>query len=128
MRVTTLSSHPSKTDRFDQRDFKIYKNLEELVFKAVRGEDVQEVLDKVCDFYGNDFHRDRLALHLKILSVNFPLPSSGLCLRDIKTYILSLPANECNLVSEAVMITILKLLLPWSFLQQMRSANAPSVQ
>ena len=33
------------------------------MFKAVRGEDVQEVLDKVCDFYGNDFHRDRLALH-----------------------------------------------------------------
>ena len=100
------------------------------MFKAVRGEDAQEVSDKVCDFYGNDFDRDCLALHLKFLSVNFPLPSSGLCLRDIKTYILvlSLPANERNLVSEAV--TILKLLLPWyyAYLQQMRSANAPSVQ
>ena len=58
------------------------------MFKAVdlRGEDVQGVFDEVCYFYGNDFDRDRLALHLKIQSVNFPLPSSGLCLRDMKTY------------------------------------------
>ena len=62
----------------------------------------------MCDFYGNDFDRDRLALHLQILSVDFSLPSSGLRLRDIKTYVLSLPANEHNLVSEAV--TLLKLL------------------
>ena len=78
MRLTTMSLHPSKTGSTNVTSSAIYKNLEELMFKAVRGEDVQEVLDKVCDFYGNDFDRDRLVLHLKlkILIVNFPLPSS----------------------------------------------------
>ena len=41
------------------------------MFKAVRGEDAQEVSDKVCDFYGSDFDRDRLALHLKVARTSY---------------------------------------------------------
>ena len=65
------------------------------MFKAVRGEDVQKVLDKVCDFYGNDFDRDRLALHLKILSVNFPRHPGYVYVISTRTYLVC-PQTSAN--------------------------------
>ena len=98
-------------DRFDQQDCKIYQSLEELLLKAIRGEDTKAVLDTVCQFYGEDFDHDRLVLHLEIIRVNLPtdVSSSALCLDDIKKYVLSMSVNERGLIYEVV--TLLKLLL-----------------
>ena len=101
-------------ERFDQRDFKIYKNLEELMLKSVRGEETAEILDQVISFYRDDFDPDQLALHLQILRCNFPpdMLTPSLCLGDIKKYFLSLPVNEHALMSEAVTLFKLLLVLP----------------
>jgi len=40
--------------------------------QAVRGEDTKETLALVCDFYGEDFDRSQLQLHLDTLKATFP--------------------------------------------------------
>ena len=43
--VTSISS------RFDQKGFKFFSSVEQLLFKACRGEDFKDELTKVCEFF-----------------------------------------------------------------------------
>ena len=42
------------TNRFEQSGYQIYRNLEDLLLKACRGQDFETELDFVCDFYTKD--------------------------------------------------------------------------
>ena len=75
------------------------------------GENTQEYLDLVADFYRDDFDTSQLRLHLDILQATFPaqLKSPSLSFHDVKKYIQSLSEAERSLISEVV--TLLKLIL-----------------
>ena len=44
----------SINDRFDQPGYKIYKQLEDLLLKAVRKENIEDCIGAVTSFYHND--------------------------------------------------------------------------
>ena len=54
------------TDRFDQEGFRIYSNVEQLLFKAASGKTYENELSIVCDFYQKDFVRDDLESQLMV--------------------------------------------------------------
>ena len=57
--------------RFDQPGYAVYSSLEALLLKAARKEDFSAELDKVVQFYGEDFNASLLKLHLEMLGTSF---------------------------------------------------------
>ena len=55
------------TKRFDQPGYKVYRNLDDLVLKACRGQEYTEELDFVCSFYKSDVDRQQLQAQLPLL-------------------------------------------------------------
>ena len=55
--------------RFDQMGYNTYKNMQELLLKAIRGEDFEAELNFVCNFYSDDFSKSTLRCQLQILAV-----------------------------------------------------------
>ena len=53
-------------NRFDQPGFKVYSNVEQLLFRACSGETYEEELTFVCKFYGEDLNRRDLETQLQI--------------------------------------------------------------
>ena len=103
----------SVTAWFDQPGFKMYRNLQELLLKALRGEDWEDLLAAVTNFYGEDLHVDQLRLHINILCTTFPAKDrSSVTITNIKDYILQLSEYERQLVSEVVTVVELILVLP----------------
>ena len=60
-------------DRFDQPGFKMYRNLQDLLLKAVKGDDYRECLNHVTSLYHDDLNAQQLQLHLEILHANVRL-------------------------------------------------------
>ena len=54
-------------DRFDQDDFKTYATCEQLVVKAANNDNFEDELQKVKQFYGNDFDTSVLQTQLNTL-------------------------------------------------------------
>ena len=54
-------------DRFDQPGYSTYRNLEELVVKACKGETCDAELDYVCDVYKGDLSKTQLQAQLPLL-------------------------------------------------------------
>ena len=113
-------------DRFDQPDFKSYRQLEELLMCTIRGESTQECFGFVADFYRDDFDSSQLQLHLDILRTTFPgqLKSPALSFRDVRKYVQSLSEAERSLISEAVTLLKLILVLPSTNAVSERSFSA----
>ena len=44
------------SDRFGQPGYRTYRNLQELILKAIRGEDFKSELEFVCNLYGSDLN------------------------------------------------------------------------
>ena len=59
-------------DRFDQKDYHMYVNCEQLLCKAAQGDDYTKELKEVTTFYGCDFQPARLEQHLVTFSSNYP--------------------------------------------------------
>ena len=57
----------SINDRFDQPVYKVYSNVEQLLFKACSGVDYEDKVKFVCEFYGEDVNRQDLDSQLKVL-------------------------------------------------------------
>ena len=55
----------------------------------IQGDQFEEELAFVLQFYGSDFCGDQLKLHLDTLRASFPPPSTA-CLEDVKENLLSL--------------------------------------
>ena len=54
-------------ERFDQPDFTMYANLQELLLKAIRDEPWENELMQVCSIYNGDFERYSLEAQLPLL-------------------------------------------------------------
>ena len=50
--------------RFDQKGFKTFSNVEQLLFKARRGQCLKEELDQVCTVFYDDFNKEDLVAEL----------------------------------------------------------------
>ena len=101
--------------RFDQKGFKIFSNVQQLLFKACSTEQsFNEELDVVCDFFYDDFSKEDLlaqlltlqALHNSIVKDEIPLVDS------IQRALLSLSSIQRILLNSACQLFKLLLVLP----------------
>ena len=95
--------------RFDQKGFKTFSNVEQLLFKACRGQCLKDELDQVCTGFYDDFNKDLVAelstFHeLYQSTVGDVVPSVDTIKTALKTVcrlfqlLLILPCSpECNL-------------------------------
>ena len=94
--------------RFDQPGYRTYQVTENLLLKAVRGEDFTAELESASSFYGNDFSVPTLQVQLETLKTQFE-HKSHITLQDIKKYLKNFNKAELTIYSEIV--TLLKLIL-----------------
>lgn len=102
----------SVLDGFDQPGFRIYRNLQDLLVKAVRGEQWEDCFLVVTPFYSDDLDASQLKFHLETPSATYPNDRSKATVSVIKDYILGLPSNERQLISEVVKVLQLILVMP----------------
>ena len=111
--------------RFDQPGFEMYCNLQDLLPKAVKGDDYKECLNHVTSLYHDDLDAQQLQLHLEILQANFGLvDKTSVTVCDIRDYILSLSPYERDLMSEVVTVLKLIMVLPSTNAVSERSFSA----
>ena len=111
--------------RFEQKGFKMFSRVEQLLLKAAAGDDFSAELRNVCQFFGNDFDEneleaDLLTLHQLYKSCTDEVPS----LQSVKAAISSLSAAEQKLISSACRLFQLLLILPASNSTSERSFSA----
>ena len=99
-------------DRFDQPGYRSYRNLEDLLLKAVRNEDYKECFSFVSSFYKDDINAAQLRVHLSILQANFKGERPSATIFDVKEFILSLTSQERLLLSEVCTVLKLVFVLP----------------
>ena len=61
----------SITQRFQQKGYEMYRNLQDVIVKACNGESFVKELPVICDFYGSDLSKPDLEVQLQTLSVHF---------------------------------------------------------
>ena len=112
--------------RFDQKGFKTFCNVEQLLFKACRGLCFNEELDVVCNFFYDDFNREDLAAELLTFhklyqsALKDELPSVD----NIKTALLTLSAPQRMLLNTVCKLFQLLLILPATNATSERSFSA----
>lgn len=114
--------------RFDQKGFKIFSNVEQLLLKACNCEGLcfNEELDVVCKFFYNDFNRDDLVSELLTLRklyqsiVQDEVPSVD----SIKTALLTLSTAQRMLLNTVCKLFQLLLILPATNATSERSFSA----
>lgn len=90
----------SINDRFDQPGHRIYRELENLLLKAVQKEDFEDCLT-VKSFYHSDINAAQLRLHLNILACNFPDNNHAfVSVMDIKECVQKMSPSERQLIAE----------------------------
>ena len=88
----------------------MYRNLQDLLLKAVKGDDYRECLNHATALHHDDLDAQPLQLYLESLQANFGLvDKTFVTVCDIRDCILSLSPYERELMSEVV--TILKLIM-----------------
>ena len=98
--------------RFDQPGYKVYRNLQQLLVKAANKEDFHtgRELEKVTDFYGQDFATRQLDCQLDILSTS--IPGSQHDVVSVLDYLKTLPEPQKVLLSEVYKLAKLVLVMP----------------
>ena len=94
--------------RFDQPGYRMYQHLESLLLKTSNGDNFDEDLKEVTQFYCEDLEVSMLHVQLQTLATYFK-DESEVALQDIITYFKELSPSECHIYSEV--LTILNLIL-----------------
>ncbi|XP_033123564.1 zinc finger MYM-type protein 1-like [Anneissia japonica] len=100
--------------RFDQKGFKTFSKVEQLLFKACVGECFSHELDEVCTFFYDDFDKDELKAELITLhqlydsTVGKEAPS----INNIRKTMLTLSSSQMMLIKTASRLFQLLLILP----------------
>ena len=116
----------SITDRFDQPGFKVYSNVEQLLFKACTGDNYQKELDAVCTFYKGDLEQHELLAQLEVLKTLYIEKAEGdkpsvACLRKI---LCSLSPAQRSLIDVVCRAFQLLLIMPATNATSERSFSA----
>ena len=99
-------------ERFAQEGFETYKQLENLILKAARGQDYSQELEFVTDFYGTDFSKDSLKSQLETFGAAFRSDSESnteITFQTILKFFKEKSPEIMSLLSEVK--TLLKLIL-----------------
>ena len=98
---------------FDQPDYRIYVNLEELILKALNKEEFSKEQEAATDFYDGDFERFNLGSQLQLLHENglkFKEQNhKRFTIQDVIMLMQKLPRAHKNLIPEV--LTLMKLIL-----------------
>lgn len=98
-------------DQFDQQDYKMYVNCEQLLLKAACGRDFTDEFHSVTNFFGSDFIPQELQTHLNTLTQNMSCEGSVL-VSDVLMYLQSLSLSQQKQVSQVVKLAKLILVMP----------------
>ena len=88
----------------------MYRNVQDLLLKAVNNEDCHIEFDFVTIFYGSDFHREILKTQLTVLSSNFK--DRNAMLSDVIKFFKALSPAQRDLLSEVCTLLRLMLVMP----------------
>ena len=86
-------------DRFDQKDYKVYATLQDVLLKAVKKESFDAELDAVPSFYASDFDPSLLKTQLATFSADFP-QITDLNFNDVHKYLQGLHSGMRTLLSQ----------------------------
>jgi hypothetical protein len=113
------------TDRFDQEDFAVYLDTEQLLLKRVRGEDYQREVKLVSEFYRGDIHEANLQCQLRQFAIIFECDGKKeeAVLSDVLLYMREMTSRERLLLSEVVKVLKLVLVMPATNSTSERSFN-----
>ena len=111
----------SINEHFDQPGYGLYSNLEQLLLKAVRHDNYEELIS-VSNLYEHDLHIEDLKIQLTTLSVQ--LSDSHPSLSDILKYIQTLDKPAHKIYSEIITLIKLLLIVPASNATSERSFSA----
>ncbi|XP_071522625.1 LOW QUALITY PROTEIN: uncharacterized protein Atac2 [Panulirus ornatus] len=98
-------------DQFDQQDYKMYVNCEQLLLKAACGRDFTDEFHSVTNFFGSDFIPQELQTHLNTLTQTMSCEGSVL-VSDVLMYLQSLSLSQQKQVSQVVKLAKLILVMP----------------
>ena len=113
-------------NRFDQKGFKTFSNVEQLLFKTYKGQCFNKEPDLVCNFFYNDFNKEDLVAELStfynlyLSAVEDQIPSVS----NIKTALLTLSKNQQMLLSSVCRLFQLLTILPATKVTSERSFSA----
>ena len=99
------------SQRFDQPGYQNYKFLQELLVKAVKGEEYLSELKFLCDFYGEDICESRLSVQLEALASTLK-DQEGTSLSDIIAFFRNSSSAQKAFLSEVGNILKLLLMMP----------------
>ena len=113
------------SERFDQPGYRTYRNMQDLITKACRGEPYEDELEYACDFYGDDLPRLQLQTQLPLLRHLFQeTAAANVTFHDIVRVLGTLSAAQ-RLAFSAVWICMkLLLIMPATNATSERSFSA----
>jgi len=91
--------------RFDQPGYNTYKNLQELLFKVIKGDNFESELQYVSQFYQDDINSANLQIQLQILTHDCPREEYT-SIFDIRNYMKSLSPAKKQLMAEVCSVKI----------------------
>ena len=112
-------------NRFQQKDYKTYSTLEQLIIKAATKKDHLQEPNEVVSFYASDFSKSELETQLELLG-QMKIAVSGRHLQfcDIHKCFQSLPPAQLSLLSQVSLLVKLIALMPATNAVSERSASA----
>ena len=116
----------SISSRFNQKGFKTFSNVEQLLFKACAGQSYEEELDVVNKLFYDDFNREELVAELPILyelyqsAVQNATPS----VESVKNALLTISSSQRMMLSNVCRLFQLLLILPATNATSERSFSA----
>eukprot|EP00731_Ephydatia_muelleri_P010741 Em0005g1327a len=113
--------------RFDQKGFKTFSNVEQLLFKTCKGQNYEEELDFVCNFFTNDFNKIELAAELLTLRTLYGTEVAAdekPSVNSINTALLALSTMQRKLLGAVVRLFQLLVTLPATNATSERSFSA----
>lgn len=118
--VTSINS------RFDQKGFKVFSSVEQLLFKACGGQDFKDELTKVCEFFLDDFDKAELEAELLTLQKLYEsaIGSEAPSVDNIKKALLTLSNTQQMLVNAVCRLFQLLIILPATNATSERSFSA----
>ena len=119
-------------DRFKQRGYKIYSNLEQLLLKVCQQENFDQELEDACSFFKDDFERETLRAQLITFGIDFQrkvntkddIVKIKPTWVDIKEYFQSLQVSQKALLSQVCNVLKILLVMPVTNATSERSFSA----
>ena len=110
--------------RFQERDYSVYANMEQLLTKACSKIDYSPELQEVTDFSHKDFNKSELESHLQLLScMEVDIQGDYITFSDIHRHFQSLPKSHSMLLSQVARLVKFVLLVPATNAVSERSAS-----